>query len=248
MHLKNVMIYGMEWKLNMNIVDTGYWSWYAAYGVYKAKQEGRTIDPYISLSFIDFNNTILAIDSVTSVRKDHFPWYKSNRSNPSQISEDMRVIANRLILELTHIYPSSVRAEAGLEADDVIAIYAKPGDMIFSNDKDYLQLDEGINITNFNGEFITCDRFKAPHLNIKRGQASLAYQLMFGDAADAIPRRYYGDKEIAVWVFEQDNPLYEAIKLIPPQQVKVSLAALSLPTTLWTLDKHLINGVLDRYM
>lgn len=230
-----------------NLIDTGYWSWHAAYGVYKAKQEGRVSNPYSTLESIDFSNTILAIDSVTSIRKDHLPWYKANRVNAPQISEDMRIIAERLILELTHIYPSSVRAEAGLEADDVIAIYAKPNDMIFSNDKDYLQLDPKIHITNFNGEFVTCSRFKTP-FQVKRGESALAFQLMYGDVADNIPRRYYGDKSIAEWVFNQPHPLYEAIKLIPPYQVKTSLCALALPTPLWTMGKNIINIVLDRYI
>lgn len=230
-----------------NIVDVSYWAWNAAYGVYKAKQEGHIYDPFQSLGFIGFQNTILAIDSVSSLRKDHLPWYKANRVNAPQISEDMRIIAERLILELTHHFPSSVRAEAGLEADDVIALHVQPDDMIWANDKDYLQFDSRIHLTNFRGEFWGCERFKTT-FSIKRGESALAFQLMYGDVADNIPRRYYGDKEVARWVFEQEHPLYEAIKLIHPQQVRTSLAALALPTTLHTPDKHLINSVLERYM
>lgn len=232
-----------------SLVDVGYWSWYGAYGCHKAREEGRECDPFSTLENIIQDNTILAFDSVTSIRKDHLPWYKSRRSELPELAQKLAVIAYQLENELRKRFPLQTHIEAGLEADDVIAINAQPGDVIWSNDKDYLQLDERIMLTNFHGDMWGTERFKAPEgVTVKRGQSSLAWQLLYGDAADDIPRRYYGgDKELIRWIFQQDNPLYEAIKLVPPQQVKTSLVALAMPTPLWTPEKHIINSVLERY-
>lgn len=232
-----------------SLIDVGYWSWNSAYGIYKAEEENRQGNPWASLEGLLNADTILAFDSVSSIRKDHLPWYKSSRHELPELAQKLQKIAFSLENELMRRYPSNVRTEPGLEADDVIAIYAKPGDIIWSNDKDYLQLDERIMLTNFRNEFWGTERFKAPEgVKIERGAGALAWQLLYGDVADDIPRRYYGgDKELIRWIFSQPNPLNEAVKLVPPQQLKTSLVALVLPTPLWTPEKHIIGSVLERY-
>lgn len=229
------------------IIDVSYYSWDRAYATWKAAQEGRTIDSLATLHTYMQPNTVLAFDGKGSMRKDSLPWYKTNRSDPDQTSRELRVIAENLQDQIGVLYPHQSIKVKGLEGDDVIAIAAEPGDIIIGNDKDYLQLHKDILVMNLRSEFWGCERFKAPWLPIERGNKSLAYQLLYGDVADNIPRRWYGDKDTIAEVFEYHNPLYAAISLLPIQQVKTSLVALMLPCPLYNPTSTIIDMALERY-
>lgn len=229
------------------LIDASFWAWDRAYATWKAAQENRLIEPFENLNTMMQPNTILAFDGKGSLRKDILPWYKANRHNPSQVSIELRIIAERLLLELKYHYPHQIFEIDGLEGDDIIAMMAKPGDLLMVNDKDFLQLDDSIIVTNFRAEMWGCERFKAPLLHITRGEASLAYQLMMGDVADNIPRRWYHGKESLAEVLKAKNPLYCAIAQLEPRLVRTSLAALMLPTPLHNITGDIIDMALERY-
>lgn len=232
----------------MNIIDTDYWAWNAAFWMYKSTVP---VEPFSMIHTLIGEDTVLAFDGQGSIRKDVLPWYKENRSNPDDLSVQLRKVASGLIRELKTMYPHQAIELRGLEADDIIAMSAQPGSVVWSNDKDYLQLPKSVMLTNFRGEFWGVERFKEPTMNITRGNAAIAYQLMVGDIADNIPRRCFYQKAEMHLVFESDNPLIAAIELINDlQKVRASLAALMLPTPLWDLKTKkmdIIDIALERY-
>lgn len=226
------------------IVDVSYWAWWKAYAIYMAGKEGQ-LGWWSEIDNLMSPETILAFDGAGSIRKDHLPWYKANRKNPSDLSRDLKSIATTLMDQLRYRHADHVYEQHGLEADDIVALHCSPGDWLWSNDKDYLQLTD-ITLTTFKGEMWGCERFKSGH-NVQRGNSSLAYQLMYGDTADNIPRRFYGDKQIAADVFQSSNPLLAAVEILDPQQVRASLAALMLPTPLINPTVDIIEQALTRY-
>lgn len=234
------------------IVDVGYWAYSRGYCIQQALKEGRAMGKFDDIDPLMSPNTILAFDGVGSVRKDHLPWYKANRKKGiNEQADELRAIAEQLMIDLMYRYPGQVHKERGLEADDIIGMVAKPGDFVLSNDKDYLQLPKSVILTNLKNDFWGVERFKSPHLNLRRGNASIAFQLLYGDVADNIPRLYYGDKDIIVELFEHKNPLYCAMSLLPDmQQVRTSLSALMLPTPLanvMEMKTDIIDIALERY-
>lgn len=227
------------------IVDVSYWAWWKAYSIYMSAQEGRTVDWWHEIDSLIADDTLLAFDGEGSIRKDHLPWYKANRKNPSELSKSLRIIAENLMTQLKSRHITYVLERHGLEADDVVALEYTDGDHLWANDKDYLQLTD-LTLVNFNGQYWGCERFKSGH-NVSRGNSSLTYQLMYGDPVDNIPRRFYGDKQIAADVFQASNPLLAAVEILDPQQVRASLAALALPTPLINPTVDIIEQCLERY-
>jgi 5'-3' exonuclease len=228
-----------------NIIDTDYWAWNTAFWIHKSEVP---VEPFSMIHTLIGPGTVLAFDGVGSIRKDSLPWYKENRNNPDDLSMKLRTIAEKLLRELKTLYPHQSIELKGLEADDIIAMAAKSGSVVWSNDKDYLQLPQTVILTNFRNEFWGVERFKEPTMKITRGNAALAYQLMKGDTADNIPGLVKYDRPSMREVFESDNPLIAAIELINNlQKVRASLAALMLPTPLYSLKGDIIDIAIERY-
>lgn len=208
------------------IVDCGYWAWNKAYS--------RQPSPWETLDALVEGGAILALDSKKSIRKEYLPWYKANRKiELTKEAQELKERSIELTQRLKYRYPSSQIAEIeGMEADDVISFTVNPGDSVMGIDKDFLTIDCDFHLIDVRFKRWGVERIKTD-LPIKRGKSFLAYQLLYGDAIDNVPRLLgRGDTYIAKWCFEGENPLQRAIDVLPPDKVRESLFALMIPSPL----------------
>lgn len=214
------------------LIDLGGYSWWACGGGFRRSIDYETLDKLVNAG------AIFACDSREySLRKLHLPWYKAHRpvmeaKEPKQIL--MRECAEQIQEEILRVYPEACLSRPGLEADDIVALFAEDGDTIMSQDKDMLTISKDVRLVDYKGVGWGVERlWKYTQLPLRRGNAFLAYQLMHGDAADDIPRLLMTkDRRTAPYVMRQPNPLLTACYLLRESAVRESLAALCLPTPL----------------
>lgn len=225
----------------MIVVDMGTWSWHVIAGTLYGNSRWGSTDSLCE------QGSVLCMDSEVSIRRDRLPWYKANRDELSTATAHMRRLAHEWAHEATRRY-SCIRAERGLEADDLVAMYAGPDDIIISLDKDLLTLPEWTYLIGPDLQPWGIERQqRRTKLPLAKGERWLTYQLLHGDRADNIPRLMYTrDRTTARHVFAQDSPLRAALEMMPERRVKESLACLLLPTPFFT-DVDPIEEGLRRY-
>lgn len=193
------------------------------------------------------NGDMFCMDSQHSIRKKNLPWYKANRIVQTPETEHLRACAWEFQNKFIKLYPDSVVAMSGLEADDLCALMASPTDWIMSTDKDLLTLTEA-NLVDLSGIPWGIERIKTK-LPVAQGNRWVTYQLLFGDPADNI-QRLLPSKDIysAKIIFQSANPLEAAISYLPPGLVRQHLQAICLPTPLYAAP-HLdpIDWALAQY-
>ncbi len=216
----------------------GYYSFNRAYC--------QPTNPYKILEDYLSDNTYFVFDGEGSYRKDSLSWYKAQRKELTVESQELRKRSIEILNGTKKRFPKNCIDLNKLEADDTIAIYLQDKDTVICNDKDYLTIKSTAKLLTLNLEELTCARFHS-RLTLDRGNRALAFQLLYGDVVDNIPRLYYGPNQTVNEIFEKaDNPLLECIKLLPLDRVKSSLAALTLPTPLYC-NRNIIDFVLDTH-
>lgn len=179
------------------------------------------------------------LDDPVNSRMVRYPWYKANRTTLDPRTAALKVLAKELQLWLTATYPNQCMQAYGHEGDDLIAYAAlngpDEGHVIIGEDKDFLQLC-GAWLWTVHGDPWGIERLhKKTKLPLKQGRRFLAWQLLYGDLADNIPRRLFSkDLYTGPYVFSTDDPLSTAIEMLPEQQVRESLDVLLLPSPLLT--------------
>lgn len=236
-------------------IDASYYAFFYGYHV-------DTENPYAFIENVIGPQTFIAIDSKTSIRKNSLSWYKANRKDAEHsqdangyclagckrcISNEYRRRVDNILAGLQERYPNNCLMIDGYEADDIIAMNVLPTDIVFVNDKDYLTIPTRAKLMTFKHEAVTCDRFKAPHLNVTRGNRALAYQLLHGDPVDNIPRLLLRNKAKAIEIFNSSNALKSAIEFVGEDAAIGSLCALALPTPLLLCEPDIISCVLERH-
>lgn len=228
----------MKGWLQLLFIDMGYYSFNRAYC--------QPTNPYTVLENYLSDNTFFVFDGEGSYRKDSLSWYKTNRKELTFESQELRRRSIEILEGTKKRFPRNCIWMNKLEADDVIALKVQDQDTVICNDKDYLTIKSKAKLLTLNLEEVTVSRFNSK-LTLDRGNRALAFQLLYGDVVDNIPRLFYGDKQIVNEIFKSSaNPLLECINLLPLQRVRSSLAALTLPTPLGQ-TKDIIDFVLKTH-
>jgi hypothetical protein len=225
----------------MYLVDIGYLSWKIAANIQYGGSPTQLCD-----SIAD--NAIFCCDSGTSLRQLTYPSYKSNRVALPEATQKLGALAYEWRTKARKRY--DFRYKDGLEADDLCAMWAamEPNQAILSGDKDYLQiigdtLLVGADLLPWGIERM---QKKTSH-QLAVGERFLAYQLLYGDTGDGIPRAIPSkDRTTAPYCFSQPSPLVAAIEMLPESMVVERLNLLMLPTPLIT-GSNPIDEVLRRY-
>ena len=216
------------------LVDVGYLSWNVCYGMQFGRDEWRDTDLLID------RGCKLCMDSRRSLRSEKYNWYKSNRNHLPAQTLILRKKAHKWVNQARERYPFDILEEDGLEADDVIALHYKTGDWIMTMDKDLAQLPDAVFIDR-KLEHWTIERLQnKKKLKVNTPEHWLAYQLMFGDVADNIPRLLLSkDRETAKFIQAQEHPLDWLMGgILPEKRVWESLDCLIVPTPLYTGIDH----------
>lgn len=175
------------------------------------------------------------LDDPYNARMGRYPWYKANRTVLPPATVALKRLAKELQVWLVETYPNQCQQAYGHEGDDLIAMGAGVGDVIIGEDKDFLQLCDAWLMT-IHGDMWGIDRLhKKTKLPLAQGRRFIAWQLLYGDIADNIPRRLFSkDLYTGPYVFSTPDPLATAIAMLPEQQVRESLDVLLLPSPLLT--------------
>lgn len=176
-------------------------------------------------------------DDPRNVRTEVHPWYKANRAVLDPRTAALKVEAKLLQRWMLDEFPDACFQADGHEGDDLIAMAVLAGedDVIIGEDKDFLQLPSAW-LWTLLGDPWGVDRLhKKTKLPLSQGRSFVAYQLLYGDHADNIPRRLLTkDIYTGPWVFQQDDPLAAAIAVLPENQARASLECLLMPSPLLT--------------
>jgi hypothetical protein len=223
------------------LVDVGYLSYHVTQSPEYYYEPWKLSDDMCEKGYI------LCMDSEQSIRRDKYPWYKSNRSSP--LDMPMRNEAHEWRREAVKRYgPSCCRAEAGLEADDLLGLYASPGDILITEDKDLLQL-LGVNFVNLYGKEWGIDRLRkyCKQPGFEQGEAFLAWQLCVGDGTDTIPRLLdTKDRTTIPSILKTVHPLRTVLDMVNLERAINHLNCLLVPTPLFT-GEDTIKYVKERY-
>src|SRR5260221_1203451 len=179
---------------------------------------------------------IICIDSDQSIRKDKYDWYKTNRNNLfTQEAIELRVEIKAWRREAVKKYGDCIRAIPGLEADDLMAMYASPNDTILSPDTDMLQL-VGVKLIDINPEDLATKRLaKMGKQGITQGERFMAYQLCVGDGTDTIARLLFTkDRTTIPSIMTQDHPLKTVLEMVNIDKARAHLDCLLTPTPLYS--------------
>lgn len=148
----------------------------------------NTIRAYNKRFSADYGEMVIACDAPRSWRKDVFPYYKANRKKAREKSEiDWSALfdsLNKVREEIKEHFPYRVIQVERAEADDVIGAlvanyYGQPI-LIISGDKDFVQLQNYMNVKQFDPirkKFITHNN---PSMFVKE-------HIMKGDLGDGVP-------------------------------------------------------------
>jgi hypothetical protein len=161
----------------------------------------------IRQKFPNHGEVVIACDSRRSWRKDVFPYYKANRAvNRAKSELDWNLIFesfSTITAELKAFFPYRVVQVEGAEADDVIGTLVQEfgTDMIMgfdiepiiivSGDKDFKQLQEFSNVTQW-------DHVKKRMLQCNNPKEFLKEHIIRGDAGDGVPNFLSDDDTLVV--------------------------------------------------
>lgn len=177
------------------------------------------------------------LDGRRNVRSERHPWYKANRLTLDPRTAELKVLAKELQRWMAVEFPSQCFQEDGAEGDDLIAMAVLGGesDMVVAEDKDYLQLPAAW-LWTLTGDPWGVERLhKKTKLPLAQGRKFVAWQLLYGDLADNIPRRLATkDLYTGPYVFSTPDPLLTAIEMLPENRVRESLDCLLMPSPLLT--------------
>lgn len=222
-------------------LDLSYWAW----KVHSGRQYGKT-EWFATDELMKNYDVTMCADSKYSIRKEAIANYKANRANPSPDVMRMRKEINLWIDKAIQRY-ENVKQVRGLEADDLLVLYAGHTEGIISEDKDLLQTNYIKLVDNGMNEWGIDRVQKKTKLSLARGERWLTYQLLMGDVADNIKRSIpTKDRAIAPWCFNQKSPLRAALSIITEDTARNSLNLLLLPTPLWS-GKDAIETALETY-
>lgn len=194
-------------------------------------------------------DAVLCFDSLSSLRRDRYSWYKSNRGELLPLAtQKLQKLAKRFQVDIQRSFPANCVSEHGLEADDILAIESETCDncWMMTTDHDLLQLPNAFLVDQHMTPW-GVDRIKQTRLPLKQGESYLVYQLLHGCRTDTVPRTIFSkDRYTAPWVFEQESPLQAALSVLPLDLVRDSLNCLMLPTPLRTREDP-IEVALEKY-
>jgi len=160
-----------------------------------------------------------------SFRNDIYPEYKANRPEPP---EDLRP-QFPLIRDATRAFSLPCIEEAGLEADDLIASYAREAQRqgwnvtIVSSDKDLMQLIGEVDGTNGTGRIDMLDTMKSARIYIPEVQEKFGVEpelvgdvlALMGDSVDNIPGIYGVGPKTASKLIAEHGSLTAALDQAP---------------------------------
>lgn len=211
------------------LIDAGSYIWNQSY---RPNFSWDTTDQLVEAG------AIFCMDSGESIRKKKLPWYKAQRAGIEKNYPDISIHRARVDRFVEFFYrrydKSCYLGYKGAEADDVIGMHVREGDIVMSLDKDLLTIPEQFQLIDTKMVPWGIERFeKKTKCKLSRGNSFLTYQLLNGDNADNIPRLLHtNDRLTGKWILSQENPLKWAIAMLPEQKVMESLAALLIPTPL----------------
>src|SRR6185436_7624822 len=104
---------------------------------------------YIDRLLFD-DNVVLCSDSRMSIRKEHYPGYKTARLSVDAKQLERSKHAHELQQWACDRYGDRCISRYGHEADDIMASEFEPGDTLMTSDKDLLQVT-GAKLIDFNG-------------------------------------------------------------------------------------------------
>lgn len=223
------------------IVDMGTWSWKQASAISYGASKWAATDRLAE------NGAKFCCDSRNGIRAAAYPSYKANRKSLPAATLNLAILARDWMREARKRY--DLIYMDGLEADDVCATISALDNnpKILSTDKDYMQLPAaelyGADLLPWGIERIQ----KKTKLPLRQGSVFLAYQLLYGDVSDGIPRALYSyDRTTGPYVFSCREPLIAAIEMLPEDVVRERLNLLMIPTPLFT-GTDPIDEALHRY-
>jgi 5'-3' exonuclease len=166
----------------------------------------------------EYGEPIIACDNVHYWRKQIFPQYKANRKKMQAESElnwnEVYSFFNKVRQELKEYFPYKVLDVDSAEADDIIGtlvhdygVYEwERGEpiLILSGDKDYIQLQEYINVKQY-------DPVRKRWIEHDDPEAYLFEHILKGDAIDGIPN-----------VLSADDCLVAGVRQKPMTQKRIS--------------------------
>lgn len=189
---------------------------------------------YIDRLMFD-DNVVLCSDSRTSIRKQHYPQYKTARLGVDAKQLERSRQAHELQVWACERYADRCIGREGHEADDIMASEFMPGDTLMTSDKDLLQVT-GSKIVDFNGNPWGFERLqKKIKMNISTPALFLLYQAMYGDVTDDVKRILASqDRKTGPWILLQPIPIDTACNILPMELLKDNLNLVMLPTPLIT--------------
>lgn len=148
----------------------------------------NTIRAYNKRFSADYGELVIACDAPRSWRKDVFPYYKANRKKAREKSEiDWSALfdsLNKVREEIKEHFPYRVIQVERAEADDVIgalvANYFGQPILIISGDKDFVQLQNYMNVKQF-------DPIRKKYITHNNPSMFVKEHIMKGDLGDGVP-------------------------------------------------------------
>jgi len=135
----------------------------------------------------EYGNIVLCSDAHQYWRKDIFPNYKANRKKARETSgidwNQIHKILNKIKDEIQENLPYKFMVVPHCEADDIIAVLAsvaKERVLIISGDKDFLQLQQYPNVTQYSP-------VQKMFLVESNPVLFLREKIIYGDSGDGIP-------------------------------------------------------------
>ena len=135
----------------------------------------------------EYGNIVLCSDAHQYWRKDIFPNYKANRKKARETSgidwNQIHKILNKIKDEIQENLPYKFMVVPHCEADDIIAVLAsvaKEKILIISGDKDFLQLQQYPNVTQYSP-------VQKMFLVESNPVLFLREKIIYGDSGDGIP-------------------------------------------------------------
>lgn len=191
---------------------------------------------YIDRLMFD-DNVVLCSDSRTSIRKQHYPQYKTARLGVDSKQLERYKQAHEIQVWACERYAERCIGREGQEADDIMASEFKSGDTLMTSDKDLLQVT-GAKLIDFSGNIWGFERLqKKIKVNISTPALFLLYQAMYGDGVDDVKRILASqDRKTGPWILSQKVPVDAACAILPLQLLQDNLNLVMLPTPL--IDGH----------
>lgn len=236
-------------KNSENVIDGGYVSW-----TYGSRKFSWSIWMKARERYL---NSILLLDSRNSFRKRFFPEYKSHREE--RLDEDKRAQLRKMVRAFEknlEIDPGfrNIRF-IGLEADDLVALYAMKCKKlrVLGADKDLLQLNNSrVRIERIDGSQLTIVDFlkkypKAISPYISEEADVLLTLAIMGDKSDDVPRLLQPrDFGTIAKILESSRPFSEAHDLFGLDfERNLALTVLPCPWVFHEVAIHHLPEMLD---